>query len=238
MRDSNPRQPALSGYRDTNPRLIQLREDPRLEHDEVLTARRQAKTQGKSPASGKAQKRDRHVPQTAHILPLNRIAHFLQVAQGAVPHDAQVIRLPLPSFHVLPGVWLRNRVCSRYLVVRNRRVQSHCGNHAGEVTCRVCKRPAAKIIEQAPTSPLPRVQPHNSNRSAARVVNLAGPISTEHWQRRGDDSSTNPLNRNDMRWRQRTPHGAVDILTLPKLDQISIRISNPRITARISECND
>lgn len=85
MRDSNPRQPALSGYRDASRHLIQLGEDPRLEYDEVLTARRQAKTQGKSLASGKAQKRDRHVPQTAHTLPLNRIAHFLQVAQEPSP---------------------------------------------------------------------------------------------------------------------------------------------------------
>lgn len=57
---------------------------------------------------------------------------------------------PLPSSQVLLGGWLRNRVCSgylRYLVVRNRRVQPHCDNHANEVTCRVCKRSAAKVIE-------------------------------------------------------------------------------------------
>lgn len=88
----------------------------------------------------------------------------------------------IPSFHVLLGGWLRNRVYSGYLVVRNRRVQSHCDNHANEVTCRVCKRFAAKVIEWAPALSSPRAQSHNDNQSAARMLGLANPRSTEHCQ--------------------------------------------------------
>lgn len=52
-----------------------------------------------------------------------------------------------------------------------------------QVTRRVCERPAAKIIEQAPALSPPRAQSHNSNRSAARMVSLAIPISRRRLRR-------------------------------------------------------